>query len=185
MKPQTPTEQRHASTKIVLSRARTSLAQLLMTEEQKKATRKRYMQVYRQANLDKWKRTPEQQKKINARKKERYAMPENEQMRIEARAKVRAWQLANPDMRKSQRIKHYGLSLEAFRAILAGQDGKCAICGYSDLSMPKLFPLIDHCHETNAIRGILCTNCNMGLGLFKSSSLLLSSAIGYLTKNNG
>lgn len=41
---------------------------------------------------------------------------------------------------------------------------------------------IDHCHTTGVRRGMLCQNCNFGLGLFHDSTELLSVAIEYLTK---
>lgn len=50
----------------------------------------------------------------------------------------------------------------------------CVICGSNE----KL--VVDHCHETEQIRGILCTNCNLGLGHFKDDPLLLEFAIQYL-----
>ena len=43
---------------------------------------------------------------------------------------------------------------------------------------------VDHCHETNQIRGLLCSSCNIGLGQFQDSIKLLSKAIDYLIKSN-
>jgi hypothetical protein len=67
------------------------------------------------------------------------------------------------------------------------QSGKCAICdtavdvhelGFTD----KEKAAIDHNHFNGFVRGLLCTSCNLGLGHFKDSRLLLKSAIKYLTK---
>jgi hypothetical protein len=53
---------------------------------------------------------------------------------------------------------------------------KCGICGSEeDLT-------IDHCHERYVYRGILCRNCNVGLGMFRDSVALLEGAIAYLKK---
>jgi hypothetical protein len=42
---------------------------------------------------------------------------------------------------------------------------------------------IDHCHKTGKIRGLLCKNCNQGLGQFKDNIDLLLSAAKYLYEN--
>jgi hypothetical protein len=39
---------------------------------------------------------------------------------------------------------------------------------------------IDHCHETNLVRGLLCHDCNKGLGNFKDNIIFLQIAIEYL-----
>lgn len=53
----------------------------------------------------------------------------------------------------------------------------CEICG-------KLsFPYRDHCHKTGKQRGILCVNCNLGIGIFKDNTDFLKSAIEYLEKH--
>ena len=39
---------------------------------------------------------------------------------------------------------------------------------------------IDHCHDTGKIRGVLCNECNRGLGLLKDNKEILSNAIKYL-----
>jgi len=44
---------------------------------------------------------------------------------------------------------------------------------------------VDHNHETNKIRGLLCNHCNIGLGNFKDSTTLLSLAIEYLERTDG
>lgn len=63
--------------------------------------------------------------------------------------------------------------------MLTSQDGKCAICRnhqrYQRLA-------VDHCHKTHQIRGLLCMNCNRGLGHFFDSPFRLQSAIDYLAK---
>ena len=43
-----------------------------------------------------------------------------------------------------------------------------------------MFPLVDHCHTSNEVRGILCLKCNMALGNFKDSIENLQNAIKYL-----
>jgi len=61
--------------------------------------------------------------------------------------------------------------------LLVEQDFKCAICSHNISEYPQL----DHDHENGKIRGVLCTTCNSGLGMFKDSCYLLDKAIEYLT----
>lgn len=56
-------------------------------------------------------------------------------------------------------------------------DGKCELC---EVEIEK--PHLDHCHETGKIRGWLCRNCNVGLGMFKDDTEILQKAIKYLSK---
>lgn len=63
------------------------------------------------------------------------------------------------------------------------QGGLCAICGGDGFVMKgchKMKLVVDHCHETGVVRGLLCHNCNRGLGLFKDSETSLVEAIKYL-----
>ena len=54
--------------------------------------------------------------------------------------------------------------LAEYEQMLVQQGGECAICGQKD----KSFNLaVDHCHGTKRIRGLLCSQCNVGLGSFK------------------
>lgn len=69
--------------------------------------------------------------------------------------------------------KRYGLTPEQMAEI---KKTGCELCG-SHLQLH-----IDHNHITNEIRGVLCTNCNRGLGHFKDSPELLKKAAEYLEK---
>ena len=78
----------------------------------------------------------------------------------------------------------YGMTLEDVENLLEAQCG-CAICGINDnWPGPLKSPVVDHCHETNQVRGMLCHTCNVALGLFKENSLLLQKAIEYLNGGN-
>ena len=57
-------------------------------------------------------------------------------------------------------------------------DARCEICGEPQRPTRKL--CVDHDHETGNVRGLLCHNCNLGLGAFQDRILLLISAIEYL-----
>lgn len=62
--------------------------------------------------------------------------------------------------------------------MLDEQNGVCAICKFK----PKTVFHVDHCHSTGKVRGLLCINCNMALGLLKDNKMFLSQAIDYLSK---
>lgn len=77
--------------------------------------------------------------------------------------------------------RKYGLPKGTTLKLL--KNGKCEICG----DVERL--VIDHNHETEVVRGVLCNNCNTGLGMFADDPLRLTSAIVYLQnhkeKKNG
>ncbi|MBB4744479.1 hypothetical protein BJY16_007938 [Actinoplanes octamycinicus] len=70
--------------------------------------------------------------------------------------------------------RRYGIGQAEFDALLADQGGVCAICGAPD---PQH---VDHDHRTGRVRGILCFNCNGGLGQFRDDPVFLANAITYL-----
>lgn len=77
------------------------------------------------------------------------------------------------------RKKYAGLTLRDVAAMSDKQGHKCAICGDEG----KLN--VDHDHETNAIRGLLCSPCNRGLGFFRDSRERLLAAVAYLANPPG
>lgn len=78
----------------------------------------------------------------------------------------------------------YGLTPEAFAALLKKQEGGCAICGAVVSGNAMSDDLcIDHCHKTKKTRGLLCHACNCGLGHFNDDPVLLEKAIEYLKKH--
>lgn len=74
--------------------------------------------------------------------------------------------------------KQFGISGDDYRELLQKQQGTCAICGQQCPSGRQL--AVDHDHRTGAVRGLLCGNCNNGLGRFKDSPVLLRRAANYL-----
>ena len=70
----------------------------------------------------------------------------------------------------------YGITAEQVASLFETQGGSCAICGAS------LFDTchVDHCHTSKKVRGLLCRQCNHGLGKFNDSTDILLNAIAYL-----
>jgi len=79
----------------------------------------------------------------------------------------------------------YGITFEEFERKLKLQNKNCAICGNDlkikadNISRNKNVH-VDHCHKTGKVRGILCKNCNLGLGFFFDSTSNLLHAVEYL-----
>jgi hypothetical protein len=64
------------------------------------------------------------------------------------------------------------------------QNGCCAICGTSEVEAPRGRLHLDHDHVTHVVRGLLCGNCNVGLGHFKDDPSRLRAAIDYLARTS-
>lgn len=93
-------------------------------------------------------------------------------MTSEARAAQRLYRL----------LRKYGLTIEEYDEIMERQDGGCAICHATPEEGSGRWERlhVDHDHATERVRGILCHNCNSGLGHFKDDPELLRAAIHYL-----
>lgn len=77
----------------------------------------------------------------------------------------------------------YGITEAQYNEMYELQRGLCATCGNppgvdKNGKEKKLF--VDHCHVTNIVRGLLCSNCNMALGLIRDNVQTLANMIGYL-----
>lgn len=79
---------------------------------------------------------------------------------------------------KFARIKKlYGLEKEVYLNLVQLQNSSCSLCMKVELDHFRLH--VDHCHETNRVRGLLCGKCNQGIGLLNHSSELLRKAAVY------
>lgn len=82
----------------------------------------------------------------------------------------------------------YGITVKDFQALILQQNNKCAICknklDIQDNGVQRSKNVaVDHCHTSGKVRGILCKNCNVGLGFFKDSVENLNAAILYLKQH--
>ena len=87
------------------------------------------------------------------------------------------------DSRNYQLLAKYGLTPETYEAMLAEQDGRCAICGTTEWRSRSDHPHVDHCHDTGKVRGLLCRGCNNGLGHFGDDPDRLEAAAAYLRRH--
>ena len=75
----------------------------------------------------------------------------------------------------------YGITEQQYDEMLKAQDNKCAICKSSSTKDKRRHRFaVDHCHSTGVVRGLLCSACNKGIGLFHDSQDILAAAIKYL-----
>lgn len=89
---------------------------------------------------------------------------------------------AREDVRRDgQYQKKYGISLAQYNTRLSQQGGTCAIC--KNTCTTQRYLAVDHCHTTGAVRGLLCTRCNRGMGMLRDNVEVLKSAIEYLQQS--
>lgn len=97
------------------------------------------------------------------------------------RRSSKVWREANPGRRADNHAKwKYGMAHGTYASMLEAQKGLCAICGTDKPGGLSTRFHIDHCHDTGAVRGLLCTNCNTGIGQLKHSIPFLEKAKRYL-----
>jgi|DEB19_MinimDraft_3_1074340.scaffolds.fasta_scaffold03501_5 hypothetical protein len=98
-------------------------------------------------------------------------------------------QRADPSIQRWKQMKHrYGLTRQQWEAMVATQDGKCAVCSVElhvepikrNDSRPPNQAVVDHCHATGKVRGIICHCCNVAIGHMKDDINRLQCAIDYL-----
>lgn len=104
--------------------------------------------------------------------------PERERLRS------RQWRKDNPQkylisQRKTSLKYKYNISVEEYDNMYICQGGRCAICGKHQSEFDRRL-CVDHCHKTGKNRGLLCINCNKGIGHFYDNSSVLRNAIKYL-----
>ena len=96
---------------------------------------------------------------------------------------MRAWRRKNGgayEVERWRRLKYlYGINDDQYYELLRSQGGVCAICLKTCLTGQRLS--VDHDHKTGLVRGLLCHNCNHGLGKFKDDPELLLAAAKYLS----
>lgn len=110
------------------------------------------------------------------------ARPERQQRKNELR---RGSQRVR-DYNRQKQLERYGLTVEMHDAMLAAQNGLCAICG--NPPNPKGVRAAgrlhaDHDHLTGKVRDLLCNSCNNGIGRFRDDPALLRAAAEYIERH--
>jgi hypothetical protein len=95
---------------------------------------------------------------------------------------------ANGKHQDSELRRKYNITLDDYNKMFQEQSGCCKLCGIHQSEVSRTFA-VDHCHkhekETGEIlvRGLLCDNCNLGLGNFQDNIKTMRLAVKYLNKN--
>lgn len=105
--------------------------------------------------------------------------------RVRLIAEAKEWQKNNRTLylkikRASSLKKNYGLTIADWNKLYKAQNKSCAICRTKVNNGKRL--AVDHNHKTGKVRGLLCTQCNQGIGKFRDDIVLLEKAINYLDK---
>lgn len=123
--------------------------------------------------------------KKNARESSKKWYADNRDYALEL---TRKWQEKNKDTRseyaRNKLLKKYGITAKEYDEMMVSQNHRCKICGTDKPNKHNKSFFIDHCHKGGEIRGLLCGNCNLGIGNFKDDTALMSKAIEYI-KNAG
>lgn len=132
---------------------------------------------------------------------ERCAACKAHRKREKSAARQATWRAADPERRRKydreyqamrrldpayrerrnqfEMIRKYDMTMAQFEELLAAQNGLCAICG-GTANGPGTRLHIDHCHESNKVRGLLCGKCNTAIGLLDDDPNRAESAAAYL-----
>lgn len=95
-------------------------------------------------------------------------------------AKVRNKSTRTKEKNRIDKLRqNFGLSIEKYNNMLEAQNNKCAICNIDQRDLKRNFD-VDHCHKTGKIRGLLCHNCNVAIGLFRENTEVIQNSIEYL-----
>ena len=133
---------------------------------------------------------------------EEYKREYREKHREKARAYAREYRRKNKEKRKEsqrryyhevtkpkkispllRRLKEHGLMLEQYQTLLIEQDMRCGICGFrqpAKIEHQYQTLQIDHDHSNGKVRGLLCHQCNTGIGMLRDSKELMEKAVVWL-----
>lgn len=104
------------------------------------------------------------------------------------RAHARNWRRNNPEkealhQKRAILKRKYNITIDGYNELLINQGGMCAICGTRTPGGSGGF-CIDHDHGGGKVRGLLCTNCNLGIGHLQDSEYIIESALNYIKYHN-
>ncbi len=120
---------------------------------------------------------------INERERARHHQRKSDPAYIQKRKEQYAAYQESGRARDKVLRRVYGISLDQYNAIFEAQDYRCAICRCTEEEAEAKSSqgfCVDHDHETGAVRNILCSHCNRGIGLLQDDSTVLEAAANYL-----
>lgn len=156
--------------------------ELLAKQRERNRVNYRKDPAAQRARADRWKaENPERYAEIQRRNR----VDRREEMRIASAEWYRDNREKALQQTRVRKLASYGLTPETYQGLSESQGHVCAICGSPYGLESQKHPLyVDHCHETGAVRGLLCSHCNAGLGHFRDRPELLMEAARYLTRSS-
>lgn len=153
-----------------------------MTPERRKANQHAYYMRHREEFLAKEKARYQANREAIRAQRNAYAEAHKDEINARAREahrlnperkreSVRRWRVRN-----NPRLRDRGLTAQVYDAMLELQENACAICWEPFTAQPK----IDHDHAMGHVRGLLCHQCNVAIGLFHENPDYMHRAIRYL-----
>ena len=82
------------------------------------------------------------------------------------------------------KLRNYGITKQQYEELMHSQGGVCAVCKCKpdDPRCTHGHLVVDHCHKTGYVRGLLCSLCNATMGNSMDNVDLLQSLISYIQK---
>jgi hypothetical protein len=128
-------------------------------------------------------KNPDRTAEFTRRKNDRPGFKEQKAAYMRAR-----YQRMGPvENRDRQLRRSYGISLAEYEELLRQQGGVCAICGIEPMLADRVdarwkdsLLVVDHCHTTGAVRGLLCSTCNLAIGYLKDDPNRMMAAAAYV-----
>lgn len=98
--------------------------------------------------------------------------------------KKKSYHTQTKEYRRWYTIKmRYGITKEEYENMLLKQKGGCAICEKTKSGHNNTDKMVvDHCHKTKKVRGLLCNRCNTLLGLIDDNPMFMKNVFDYLSK---
>lgn len=146
---------------------------------------KAYNKTFREA-------TPELQAAYGRKNGRAYRERHKEELRLKRAANSaerKRRYAANPEKnRREHLLRKYGITEDVVTELFDAQGGRCAICHIAIAARVQEAHQndtahIDHCHDTNKVRGLLCRLCNLGIGNLKDDPVRLRRAADYIERN--
>jgi hypothetical protein len=140
-----------------------------MDDTERKRRKAAYQRDYYQRNRDRYREYHQKYHEANREKRRAYARAYYRRNKIK-------WRI-------SDLARKYGLTVEDYERMAGQQSGLCAICSrrpnVAEDSETAIL-IVDHCHETGRVRGLLCGPCNRGIGHLADDTSRLRAAVEYL-----
>lgn len=96
----------------------------------------------------------------------------------EQKQRVSSWMKRNPEKRRAYHLKSaYGITQADYERMHAEQEGRCGIC-----FEPHDVLMVDHNHDTNKVRGLLCRKCNRSIGQLGENPETLRRAAAWVER---